>query len=211
MTSENRPVLTPKTPVQDFLEFYWLKEELIDFCQRHGLRTSGGKIEITQRIAQYLRTGKVPTEHPAASPSGAAGGGPLRLALDAPLTKNYNNGERVRTFFESAIGPHFHFTVGFMKFCRENPTKTFADAIRYWEEEHQRKKDKSYQPEISAQFEYNQYIRDFMADNRRKGATLSQAIQCWKGKRSQRGDNKYDPEDLAFLKPDSGSHADNAN
>ncbi|HZF79155.1 MAG TPA: hypothetical protein VEZ89_05135, partial [Rubrivivax sp.] len=104
MINENRPVLTPNTPVQDFLEFYWLKEELIDFCQRHGLRTSGGKIDITQRIAQYLRTGKVPTERTAAASLGAPGGGPLRLALDAPLTENYNNGERVRSFFESVIG-----------------------------------------------------------------------------------------------------------
>ncbi|WP_394342034.1 DUF6434 domain-containing protein [Spirosoma pollinicola] len=36
----------------------------------------------------------------------------------------------IRCFFKSVIGTHFHFTVGLMKFCKENPTKTFRNAVQ---------------------------------------------------------------------------------
>ena len=195
MDNEKRPPLTRATSVDDFLEYYWLKEELIDFCTRHGLKTSGGKIEITGRIAQFLQTGRPPIEQTRSkAASYSTNEPPLVVMMDAPITKNYNSGERVRGFFKSVIGPHFHFTVGLMKFCRDNPTKTFRDAVQYWQDEYNRKNDKSYQPEIAPQFEYNQYIRDFMAHN--PGASLKDAIRHWKRKRSQRGNNKYSPDDL---------------
>ena len=42
-----------------FRDFYFLKEELVKFCKDNGLPTSGGKIEITDRIAYYFDTGKI--------------------------------------------------------------------------------------------------------------------------------------------------------
>ncbi|SOD99168.1 DUF6434 domain-containing protein [Spirosoma fluviale] len=202
MNNDKRPPLTRATPVNDFLDYYWLKEELIDFCARHGLKTSGGKIEITGRIAHFLQTGRPPVEQARSRASSySADDQPLVVMMDAPITKNYNSGERVRGFFKSVIGPHFHFTVGLMKFCKDNPTKTFRDAVQYWQDEYNRKSDKSYQPEIAPQFEYNQYIRDFMTDN--PGASLKEAIWHWKQKRSARGDNKYSRDDLAYNSSDT--------
>jgi hypothetical protein len=119
---------------------------------------------------------------------------PLLVVLDAPITISYTNGTNVRAFFTSVIGPHFHFTVGLMKFCKENPTKTFSDAVCYWQAEHERKGDASFRSEIAPQFEYNQYIRDFRTDN--PGSSLQEAIACWKAKRSKRGDNRYSRADL---------------
>jgi len=54
-----RPVLDKCLDSKIFRDFYYLKEELIDFCRNNSLPTSGGKIEITDRIAYFLDTGKI--------------------------------------------------------------------------------------------------------------------------------------------------------
>lgn len=49
-----RPILDKHLDSKTFRGFYYLKEELIDFCRKNSLPTSGGKIEITDRIAYFL-------------------------------------------------------------------------------------------------------------------------------------------------------------
>ena len=51
--------------------------------------------------------------------------------------------------------------------------------------------------EISAQFEYNTYIRDFLTENH--GRSLEDAIACWKYKKSLPGHNRYEQSDLIAL------------
>lgn len=55
----DRPKLDKNLDGKTFREFYYLKKELVDFCRRYGLPTSGGKLEITERIAHFLDTGEV--------------------------------------------------------------------------------------------------------------------------------------------------------
>ena len=52
--------------------------------------------------------------------------------------------------------------------------------------------------EIKPQFEYNQYIRDFFADD--KGATLNDAIRCWHWKKIQPGAHRYETTDKDILR-----------
>ncbi len=47
---ESRPNLNKEISVKDFKDFYWLKEELLAFSRTEGLKTTGGKIEISERI-----------------------------------------------------------------------------------------------------------------------------------------------------------------
>ena len=54
-----RPPLTKSISLEDFQNYYWLKEELQTFCHEHGLPASGSKIEIANRISHYLHTGKI--------------------------------------------------------------------------------------------------------------------------------------------------------
>jgi len=44
-----RPELTRDLNVDDFRNFYWLKDELQTFCRENGISASGSKIEITDR------------------------------------------------------------------------------------------------------------------------------------------------------------------
>ena len=54
-----RPALDKQLDSKTFRNFYYLKEELVDFCRKNGLPVSGGKLEISDRIAYFLDTGKV--------------------------------------------------------------------------------------------------------------------------------------------------------
>ena len=53
-----RPNLDNNIGSKEFREYYYLKEELIDFCRKNNLQTTGGKIELTERIAHFLETGE---------------------------------------------------------------------------------------------------------------------------------------------------------
>lgn len=39
-----------------FRSYYYLKEELVKFCRENAIPASGGKIELTDRIAYFLDT-----------------------------------------------------------------------------------------------------------------------------------------------------------
>ena len=54
----DRPELNNKLDSKTFKEYYYLKEELIDFCRKNNLQTTGGKIELTDRISKFLDTGE---------------------------------------------------------------------------------------------------------------------------------------------------------
>ena len=54
-----RPVLDKNLDSKTFRDFYYLKEELVNFCRENGIPVSGEKIEIADRIAYFLDTGKV--------------------------------------------------------------------------------------------------------------------------------------------------------
>jgi len=54
-----RPNLNKELDALTFRSFYYLKQELSDFCKENGLPASGSKAELTDRIAYFLDTGSV--------------------------------------------------------------------------------------------------------------------------------------------------------
>ena len=189
----DRPPLTKDLDSSTFREYYYLKEELTAFCREQGLPVSGGKTELTERIAYYLDTGKVlppKGKRPSSRPTTDA-----ELTLSGIIEEDFVCSEKHRAFFRREIGPGFSFNVAFQKWLRSNAGKTYGVAVEaYYEILRQKKQSKT---EIDRQFEYNTYIRDFFADN--KGRTLEDAIKCWKYKKSLKGRNRYERSDLAAL------------
>ena len=59
-----RPLLDKNLDRKTFRDFYYLKEELVDFCRQNNLPVSGGKLEITERISHFLDTGEVLSSSP---------------------------------------------------------------------------------------------------------------------------------------------------
>ena len=171
--------------------FYYLKEELVDFCRKNGLPTSGGKIEITDRIAYFLDTGKILSA--AAAKKKAVVISDIRE--DTKIEPDFVCSEKHRAFFKEQIGNSFSFNVAFQKWLKGNAGKTYRDAIAaYYQIIEDKKKGKT---KIDRQFEYNTYIRDFFADN--QGKSLEDAIRCWKYKKQLQGHNRYEQSDLAAL------------
>ena len=174
-----------------FREYYYLKEELVDFCRKHNLQATGGKLELTDRIAEFLDTGNRNSATHIKRKSPSVG----EITLDTVIESNFVCSEKHRTFYKEHIGKSFSFNVLFQKWLKSNAGNTYRESIEvYYQILEDKKKNKT---TIDRQFEYNTYIRDFFADN--KGKNLEQAIKCWKYKKSLKGHNKYEREDLNIL------------
>lgn len=186
-----RPELNKDLDSKTFRDFYYLKEELVDFCRKCGLPTSGGKIEITDRVAYFLDTGKV-LNNSAEKRSRTA---IINIDENTKIESDFVCSETHRAFFKERIGNSFSFNVAFQKWLKTNSGKTYREAIEaYYQILKDKKKGKT---KIDRQFEYNTYIRDFFEDN--KGKSLDDAIKCWKYKKQMKGHNRYERADLAAI------------
>ena len=154
------------------------------------MKVSGNKGDLEKRIIHYLSTGeslKEPILKQESSENLA------EISLDSKLGENFKCSEDKREFFQKEIGSTFKFKVKFQKWLKENPDKTYRDAINAYREI-QNSKEKT---AIGKQFQYNQYVRDFFEDNKDK--SLDDAIKCWKYKKSLKGHNCYEKSDLKVL------------
>ncbi len=186
-----RPELNIELDTVTFRSFYYLKQELIDFCRENRLPASGSKAELTDRIAYFLDTGSV--LKPTAERKTAVSIG--TLTEDTVIEPNIVCSEKHRAFFSEKIGKSFSFNVLFQKWLKANTGKTYGDAIRaYYRILEEKKQTKT---EIGGQFEYNTYIRDFFADN--PGKNLHDAIVCWNYKKGLPGHHRYEQSDLCAL------------
>ncbi|MER2122063.1 MAG: DUF6434 domain-containing protein [Solibacillus sp.] len=184
-----RPDLKRELDVQEFQSFYWLKEELQNFCRQNGMSASGSKIEITDRITAFLQTGEI--QKPLKKRKSPTNEAILTdLNLDTVITENHRCSQTVRAFFKSEI-PKFHFSTYIQNYFRENVGKTYRDVVNAWYEEQERKKDPLYKKQIGLQFEYNQFIRDYFADPKNKGNHREEAIRAWYEIKKLPGSNKY--------------------
>ncbi|MDA3847801.1 MAG: DUF6434 domain-containing protein [Vallitaleaceae bacterium] len=189
-----RPELDLKISEEVFLDYYWLKEELVDFCKRNNLPRSGMKKELTDTIAHYLKTGEILRGEKEKSIKKSVM--PSALSLDTIIPVSYKNDENHREFFKQVIGSHFKFNVSFMNWMKQNDGKTYQVAVNEWLRIEREKKDGK-KVIISSQFEYNQYTRDFF--NANSDLNREAAIICWKYKKSQAGSNKYEDRDKDIL------------
>lgn len=187
----NRPEIAKDLDSHTFRNYYYLKEELAEFCQKWSLPTSGSKTELTERIAYYLDTGKVQTVSSGKKTAKNTG----IISDDTIIGADFVCSETHRAYFIQKIGRNFSFNVAFQKWLKSHAGKTYSDAIdAYYPILAEKKKGKT---KIDKQFEYNTYIRDFFANNPNK--VLAQAIKCWKYKKSMSGHHRYEQRDLTAL------------
>lgn len=191
MVSE-RPSLNKQLDSKLFLDYYYLKEELVAFCKQNHLSTTGGKEELTKRIAYFLETGQAlqPSKSKRKKTSVVS-----EIDKDTLIEEEFVCSEVHRAFFKTHIGSRFSFNVAFQKWLKTHAGATYGDAIEAYNEIlEEKKKTKT---TIDKQFEYNTYIRDFFEDN--KGRSLQEAIECWKYKKELQGHNRYEKADLIAL------------
>ena len=193
----HRPKLTQQTTPDDFLSFYWLKEELICFLRENNLPATGSKQDLTVRIAQFLATGMAETR-PAQTIARWAAGMPKTFNQQSVIGPGWRCSQELRAFFEQEIGAHFHFDAVMRDFIHNGVGRTLAEAIITWKEAQQR--GNAQEKEIAPQFEYNRHIREYFKIH--PGAKLKDAIMDWKEKKKERRNTKivdFEPKVLELL------------
>jgi len=191
-----RPILSKDLDYKAFLQYYYLKEELVLFCRGNHLSTMGGKQEISSRIEHFLKTGE--NLNTSSDKRKTVPVNLKEISLESVIEENFICSEKHRGFFKSVIGNIFTFNVTFQKYLKSNAGKTYSDAVKEWYKIQEDKKKNKGQSQIDNQFEYNTYIRDFFKDTD-DNKTLKEAIKCWKYKKSLAGHNRYDSQDLSAL------------
>jgi Domain of unknown function (DUF6434)/SAP domain-containing new25 len=192
-----RPDINEIKTGNEFKRWYWLKQELVDFCKRTQLSYVGAKFDILERIANALDKGIATTEkiQQSGKPTSKFVWSKSLLSLDTVITDSYTNGPNTRKFFKHHCGDKFHFSIPFMDFMKNNCGKTLQDAVNEWQSLSKQRKDKNFKSEIPEGNQYDKYIRDFFADN--PSMTIEQARHFWKLKRSlPLGKDKYEKSDL---------------
>ena len=186
-----RPDLNLELDSSTFKEYYYLKKEMEDFCRSNGLKVSGSKLELAERIIEFLETGRKDfdiSKRPKRKNKS-------EITLNSIIEDDFICSQQHREFYKKNIGKSFTFNVEFQKWLKNNAGKTYNDSIlAYYDILENNKKNKT---DIPRQFEYNQYIRDFFKDNVDK--SLKDAIECWKYKKSLKGHNKYESGDLIAI------------
>ncbi len=192
-----RPDITDIKTGNELKLWYWLKQELVDFCKLNQLSYMGAKFDILERIAMLLDKGSTKTKkiHPTIKTSSKFIWSKAILNLDTVITDSYTNGPNTRNFFKIHCGKKFHFSIPFMNFMKNNCGKTLRDAIDEWNRLNAKSKSKNFKSEIPPGNQYNKYIRDFFADN--PNMTHKQARHFWKLKKSLPvGRHIYEKKDL---------------
>jgi hypothetical protein len=190
-----RPALTKELKYDIFLQYYYLKEELITFCRENKLSINGGKQDITKRVEHFLKTKEALP--PLTISKKNVSNNSCQIKLDSVIEENFVCSEKHRAFFKAEIGNNFSFHVVFQKYLKNNAGRTYSDAVNEWYNIQEDKKKNKGQSQIDSQFEYNTYIRDFFKENSDK--TLKDAIACWKYKKSLAGSNRYEKQDLSAI------------
>lgn len=167
-----RPKLAISISVEDFRDYYWLKEELLDFCRQNELPSSGPKQEVSERIEHYLRTGKIlPTRLRSSKGRSSM---PETFTRQTVIGSGWHCSQKLRTFFEAEVGQNFHFNRVMREFIKLEEGKTLQNAIDAWQEA---KDNPPQKIEIETQFEYMRHMRKYF--NKNPKATREDALRVW--------------------------------
>ncbi|WP_299507238.1 DUF6434 domain-containing protein [uncultured Roseobacter sp.] len=196
--AENRPDIASITSGAELRRWYWLKAELDAQARACGLRRSGGKFTILERLAHFLDTGE--TSWPGdvkVTPMSKFDWHSADLTPQTVITDSYRNSQNVRRFFKRHADPKFKFNIAFMAWMKENTGKTLADAVAEYKRQQVEVAKPGYQSDIAHHNQFNQYTRDFLADNPDMG--MSDVRKYWALKRdmpSENGRHAYSRSDL---------------
>ena len=196
--TENRPPIDDISTSVELRRWYWLKSELVEHAKALGLRSSGGKFTILDRIAHFFDTGA--RQWPGDVKTKARSKFDWHSEVLTPetvITDSYRNSQNVRRFFKAHVGPQFKFNIAFMDWMRSNAGQTLADAVAEFNRQAGVRNAPDFTSEIAHHNQFNQYTRDFLADN--PDLCMADVRRVWALKRQQPSDtgrHVYDRSDL---------------
>ena len=198
MEKESRPEISTIKTSKELKRWYWLKDELMAHTRYLGIKSSGAKFTILERLAHYLDTGDKNWKSDIKTrQSSSFDWHKEPLSLSTVITDSYKNSQNVRRFFKQHIGEHFKFTIAFMDWMKSNYGRTLSEAVQEYHRLQEENNDSSIKTKIKSHNQFNQYIRDFLADNPTLG--INDARRVWALKRalpSKDGKHSYAKSDL---------------
>lgn len=176
-----KPVLDEYMSVFRFRRQSFLKEDLVEFCRKYGLETTGSREELADRIDHYLRKA-----HPKPLP---------KIRLDSIIGKTKASEEDLRQFYQEYIGEDFLFYQKLRDWLNEHPDCMYLESLEaYYRIYHVAKNHKNRLEKLA---EYKEYLNDFLQDNPDKH--LGHAATCWIMKKQRDSSKEYKREDLKYL------------
>ena len=197
-TPDQRPAIADITTGAELRRWYWLKPELEEHARACGVRHTGGKFTILDRLAHFLDTGE--TRWPGdtrTAPKSKFDWHSADLTPQTIITDSYRNSQNVRRFFRKHADPGFKFNIAFMNWMKTNTGKTLADAVVEYHRMKAEEAQPGFQSEIAHHNQFNQYTRDFLADNPQMG--MKEVRHFWALKKalpSDTGRHVYERSDL---------------
>jgi SAP domain-containing new25/Domain of unknown function (DUF6434) len=173
----NRPSLTNTLSPEEFESWYWLKQELVEFCQQHQIPSAGSKSEVSEKIPAFLR--KAPP--PKVRVSIKKGEMPAHFLLTTVIGIGWRCNPALGAFFREQCGKGFRFNAAVRNFIHTQVGATLADAVNCYVAS---VAPGAPQQPIIPQNEYNRFTREFFDEN--PGATRAQALAGWWEKRSRK-------------------------
>ena len=174
--ADKRPALARQLSATQFLRWYWLKAELVDFARSASLSGVGSKAVLSARIAAFLDGTELPppvVQRRSNTPQLAE---PLRRSTKIP--PGQRSTQVLRQFFEREIGPGFRFDAAMRAFLSASQgEQTLGEAISFY---HSTRSQQT--KPIDAQFELNRFTRAFYKENPTASATELRA--AWRRYRS---------------------------
>lgn len=196
--SASRPDIEQISTGGELRRWYWRKDELVAYARKVGVKRTSGKFVILDRLAHFLDTGQ--TVYPGDQSVTATSKFDWHteaLTPDTILTDSYKNTQNVRRFFRAQLGDSFKFNIAFMEWMKSNTGKPLRDACTAYLEHKAAQQTDGHQTQIKDHNQFNQYTRDFLADNPTLG--MSDVRKVWALKiqlPSESGRHVYEPSDL---------------
>ena len=198
-----RPDFDTIKSYEEFLKYYWYREELIKICKAHGLKADGSKIELNKVIEAYFAGEKILPEKKA--PVKRKKPVVTELTPDTGLIEcGFTFGPRFREFFIKQTGEEkFKFNVDMVataKAVKANGDESFTlgDLLDiYYGKQTYATYDKS-------ALQWNKFVHDFCEDEATKvyPERLKAAAALWKIVRESDREKKYTHELLEEFRED---------
>jgi hypothetical protein len=135
-----RPELSDALTAEEFAAWYWLKEELVEFCRAHGVSPTGAKREIEARILDFLAGRRV---GPGKAGSGKAGRVTAKLSvgvmpaafrMDMVIGEGWRCGPALGKFLRGELGGGFRFNAAVREFIHTGKGRLLVDVEWCWRE-----------------------------------------------------------------------------
>ena len=187
-----RPDFDSINSYEEFLKYYWYREELIKICKAHGLKADGSKIELNKVIEAYFSGEKILPERKFAVKKKKST--VAELTPDTGLIEcGFTFGPKFRDFFIKQTGEEkFKFNVDMVataKAVKESGDESFklGDLLDIYYGK------KTYATYDKSALQWNKFVHDFCEDDTTKVFTerLKAAAALWKIVRESDREKKY--------------------